>query len=132
MIQSGISPAIRHEPTAPSGDFAARMRRALELDPLNEFNRSFYGWHLNYVRRYDEAIPIFRSLLATGPNKASNYLGLWGAYYRKGLYSEALTAAKGYFLTVGDSAFAEALGSGEGEEAYRAGDPHCTYVCARG
>ena len=102
-------------------EWEPQIKRALELDPLNEFNRSFYGWHLNYVRRYDEAIPIFRSLLATGPNKASNYLGLWGAYYRKQLYDEALTAARGYFLTIGDSAFAESLGAGGGETAYRTG-----------
>src|SRR5258707_1036671 len=28
------------------------IQRALELDPLNEFNRTFYGWQLNYVGRY--------------------------------------------------------------------------------
>jgi TolB-like protein len=96
------------------------MRRALELDPLNDFNRSFYGWHLNYQRRYDEAIPIFQQLLPTGPNKASNYLGLWGAYYRKGMYAEALAAARDYFVAAGDGEFAEALGTGRDAAAYRA------------
>ena len=67
-------------------DWNREMQRALELDPLNDFNRSYYGWHLNYLRRYDEAIPIFQQLLPSGPNKASNYLGLWGAYFRKGRY----------------------------------------------
>ena len=62
------------------------MQPALELDPLNDFNRSFYGWHLNYLRRYGEAIPIVEQLLPSGPNKASNYLGLWGAYFRTGRY----------------------------------------------
>ena len=65
------------------------MQRALELDPLNDFNRSFYGWHLNYLRRYGEAIPIFEQLLPSGPNKASNYLGLWGAFFRTGRYEDA-------------------------------------------
>lgn len=97
------------------------VQRALELDPLNDFKKSFYGWHLNYLRRYDEAIPIFQKLLPTGPNKASNYLGLWGAYYKKGMYDEALAAAKDYFVAIGDRKFADALGTGGGKVAYRAG-----------
>ncbi len=92
---------------------------ALELDPLNDFKKSFYGWQLNYAGRYDEAIPLFKALLLTGPNKASNYLGLWGAYYKKGKYDEALTAAKEYYLMIGDREFADALGSGSEEPAYR-------------
>jgi len=96
------------------------MQRALELDPLNDFNRSFYGWHLNYQRRYDEAIPIFQQLLPTGPNKASNYLGLWGAYHRKRMYAEALAAARNYFVAAGDGEFSEALGTGRDAAAYRA------------
>jgi eukaryotic-like serine/threonine-protein kinase len=96
------------------------MQRGLELDPLNEFQRSFYGWHLNYLRRYDEAIPIFLKLLPSGPNRASNYLGLWGAYYRKRMYPEAVNAAKEYFVATGDRDFADALGSGADVATYRA------------
>ena len=96
------------------------MQRGLELDPLNDFHRSFYGWHLNYLRRYDEAIPLFQKLLQAGPNRGSNYLGLWGAYYRKGRYADALDAARAHFLTTGDKAFADALVSGADLNAYRA------------
>jgi TolB-like protein len=97
------------------------IHRALELDPLNDFNWSFYGWQLNYVGRYDEAIPIFKRLLPTGPNKATNYLGLWGAYYRKGMYDEALASAREYFAAAGDGEFINALGAGGNAAAYRAG-----------
>jgi eukaryotic-like serine/threonine-protein kinase len=97
------------------------IHRALELDPLNDFNWSFYGWQLNYVGRYDEAIPIFKRLLPTGPNKATNYLGLWGAYYRKGMYNEALASARDYFAAAGDGEFIHALGAGGDGAAYRAG-----------
>jgi tetratricopeptide (TPR) repeat protein len=97
------------------------MQRALELDPLNDFNWSFYGWHLNYLGRYDEAIPIFQRLLPTGPNKATNYLGLWGAYHRKGMYDRAVASAKGYFASAGDGEFVDALGVGADATAYRAG-----------
>ncbi|MFQ5778048.1 MAG: tetratricopeptide repeat protein, partial [Terriglobia bacterium] len=101
-------------------EWKQEIQRARELDPLNDFKESFYGWHLNYLRRYDEAIPIFQKLLSTGPNKASNYLGLWGAYYKKGMYDEALSAARGYFEAISEQEFADALGTGHGEAAYRA------------
>jgi tetratricopeptide (TPR) repeat protein len=76
---------------------------------------------LNYVGRYDEAIPIFKRLLPTGPSKATNYLGLWGAYYRKGMYNEALASARDYFSAAGDGEFIHALGAGGDGAAYRAG-----------
>jgi eukaryotic-like serine/threonine-protein kinase len=101
-------------------DWNREMQRALELDPLNDFNRSFYGWHLNYRHRYDEAIAIFRSLLPGGPNKASNYLGLWGAHFRKGQYAEALNAAHEYFVAAGDGEFAALLGTAKDRAEYRA------------
>jgi len=101
-------------------EWQREIQRARELDPLNDFKESFYGWHLNYLHRYDEAIPIFQKLLPTGPNKASNYLGLWGAYYKKGMYGEALTAAKDYFVATGERDFADALGAGQGKAVYRA------------
>jgi serine/threonine protein kinase/tetratricopeptide (TPR) repeat protein len=96
------------------------MLRGLELDPLNDFQRSFYGWHLNYLQRYDEAIATFQKLLPAGPNKASNYLGLWGAYHRKRMFPEALEAAKQYFSTTNDSAFADALSPATDLTTYRA------------
>jgi TolB-like protein len=99
-------------------DAKREMQRALELDPLDEFIWSFYGWHLNYLGRYDEAIPIFQRLLPTGPNKASNHLGLWGAYFRKGMYKEALSSAREYFVAAGDGEFAGALGTGSDRTSY--------------
>ena len=101
-------------------DWEREIQRALELDPLNDFNRSFYGWHLNYLHRYGEAIPIFQQLLPSGPNKGSNYLGLWGAYFRTGRYADAIRAARGYFEAAGDGEFASALGTGQDRTAYRA------------
>ena len=101
-------------------DWDREIHRALELDPLNEFNQTYYGWHLNYQRRYDEAIPIFERLLPTGPNKAANYLGLWGAFYRKGQYDRAIASAKSYFENAGDAAFAAMLGTAADAASYRA------------
>jgi TolB-like protein/Tfp pilus assembly protein PilF len=100
-------------------EWQPEISRALELDPLNQYKQSFYGWHLNYLHRYDEAIPIFQKLLPTGPNKASNYLGLWGAFYEQGKFDDAITAAKGYFTAIGEQRFADALGSGGEDAAYK-------------
>ena len=74
----------------------------------------------HFLRRYGEAIPIFEQLLPSGPNKASNYLGLWGAYFRTGRYEDALRAARDYFEAAGDGEFATALGTGQDRAAYRA------------
>ena len=95
------------------------MQRGVELDPLNDFHRSFYGWHLNYLQRYDEAIPLFQKLLQAGPNRGSNYLGLWGAYYRKGVTPRPSTRHENSLAT-GDKPFADALVSGADLNAYRA------------
>jgi serine/threonine protein kinase/tetratricopeptide (TPR) repeat protein len=100
-------------------EWKMQIERARELDPLNDFTESFYGWQLNYQHRYDEAIAVFQKLLPTGPNKASNYLGLWGAYYKKGMYDEAVAEARNYFAAIGEPQFADALGSVRGQTAYR-------------
>jgi serine/threonine protein kinase/tetratricopeptide (TPR) repeat protein len=107
--------------TGRAAEWQREITRALELDPLNSFNRSFYGWHLNFRGRYDEAIAVFSELLPTGPNKASNYYGLWGAYYRKAEWAAAAAAARDYYLTIGDRAFADAIGIARDEASYRAG-----------
>jgi TolB-like protein/Tfp pilus assembly protein PilF len=100
-------------------EWERESRRAQELDPLNDFNRSFYGWQLNYRHRYDEAIALFQKLLPTAPNKGSNYLGLWGAYYRKGDYAPAIAAAREYFNATGDKDLAQLLGPARDLTTYR-------------
>ncbi len=102
-------------------EWEREIRRALELDPLNSFNKSFYGWHLNFRGRYDEAIVVFNELLPTVPNKASIYYGLWGAHYRKSQWGAAATAARDYYLAIGDRAFADAIGVARDDGSYRAG-----------
>lgn len=56
-------------------DWDLEMQRALELDPLNDFIRSFYGWQLNYLRRYGEAIPIFEHCC---PADRTRHRTTWG------------------------------------------------------
>ena len=55
---------------------------------------------------------MFQQFLPTGPNKAANHLGLWGAYFRKGQSENALRSARDYFEAAGDGEFVAALGTG--------------------
>lgn len=100
-------------------EWKREIDRALELDPLNDFYRSFYGWQLDFVGRYDEAIVLFQKLLPTAPNVSTVHLGLWGAYHRKGMYEQALASAKNYFVSAGDGEYAGTLRPGRDAASYR-------------
>ncbi len=99
-------------------EWKPEIERALELDPLNFFIQCFFGWQLVYLHRYDEAIERLRRTLRAEPNFSSAHLGLWGAFYQKGVYEEALTEAKAFFAVLGDSEIAEALSQGDGAADY--------------
>lgn len=94
------------------------MERALELDPLNPFLHCFRGWHLVYLHRFDEAIAQLQNVLNVDPNFSSVHLGLWGAFYRKRMYGDALKAARGFFRALDDGEAEAALTRGETEEGY--------------
>jgi Tfp pilus assembly protein PilF len=89
---------------------------ALELDPLNFLFRCFHGWHLVYLRRYDEAIAQLEQTLETEPNYPAAHLGLWGAFYKKGEYSNALREAGTFFGLLGDQHLSNIL-TGDRDEA---------------
>ncbi len=101
------------------GDFLISMRRskeglveierALELDPFNLLLQCFFGWNLVYLRRYDEAIAQLRKTLSREPNSAAAHLGLWGAFWQKQMYEEALAEAQSYHTLLGYSEVAEVL-----------------------
>jgi tetratricopeptide (TPR) repeat protein len=91
---------------------SAERERALELDPFSSFFRCFFGWHLVYLGRYDDAIAELRETLRSEPHFPSAHLGLWGAYYRKRMFEEALEQARKFFAALGDSKVEESLTSG--------------------
>src|SRR5262249_13734660 len=82
---------------------------ALELDPLNFLFRCFHGWHLVYLRRYDEAIVQLQRTLETEPNYPAVHLGLWGAFYKKGEYADALREARTFFHLLADQRVSDIL-----------------------
>jgi eukaryotic-like serine/threonine-protein kinase len=99
-------------------EWKAEMERCLQLDPLNFFFQCFQGWHLLYLGRYDEAIAQLRENLRTEPNFPAAHLALWGAFYRKGMYKEALEEATTFFALLGDREVAGALQEAAGEARY--------------
>jgi serine/threonine protein kinase/tetratricopeptide (TPR) repeat protein len=97
------------------------IQRARELDPFNLFIHCFYGWLLVFVRRYDEAISQLHKVLATEPGFSSAHMGLWGAFYKKGMPAEALAEARQFFRVLGDYEVEEALGRGCAKGGYAGG-----------
>jgi eukaryotic-like serine/threonine-protein kinase len=100
-------------------DWEREIHRALELDPMSYFFQCFYGWHLVYVGRYDEAILQIQKVLATQPDYSSAHLGLWGAFYKKGMEKEAVQEAERFFGALGDQEIVRALQEGYREAGYR-------------
>lgn len=92
------------------------IHRSLDLDPFNPFFQCFYGWHLVYLRRYDEAMTQFRNVLTTQPDFSSAHMGLWGAFYKQQMFPEALGEARKFFAVLGDNEVERAL-----ERGYAAG-----------
>ncbi|HYA63157.1 MAG TPA: protein kinase [Candidatus Sulfotelmatobacter sp.] len=99
-------------------EWKPEIERALELDPLNFFTQCFFGWQLVYLRRHDEAIEQLQKVLRTEPNFPAAHQGLWGAFYQKRRYEEALLEAKNFFNLLGDHEIAEALECGHAGAGY--------------
>ena len=109
-------------------EWQREIQRALALDPMSSFTRTFYGWHLIYLGRYDQAIQELQKVLASQPGFPSAYMGLWGAYYKKGMKAEALRAATMFFEAIHDQEVAAALGIGYLQGGYSEGMEHAANV----
>ncbi len=104
--------------TKRESEWRREIQRTLELDPLNPFFQCFYGWHLVYLGRHDEAIAQLRKVLDANPEFSSAHLGLWGAYYKKGMRGEALDEARRFFAVLGDHEVEAALSRGYAARDY--------------
>ena len=51
-------------------------------------------------------------MLATQPDYSSAHLGLWGAFYKKGMEEEAVQEAERFFGALGDQEVVRALREG--------------------
>ena len=99
-------------------EWKTHIERTLELDPLNFFFQCFYGWHLFYLCRYDEAIAELHKALKAEPNLPPAHLRLWGAFYGKGMYEEAVAEARTFFEVLGDKEVVQALQRGYIDTGY--------------
>jgi len=100
-------------------DWETESQRTLALDPLYFFWRTFYGWQLTYLGRYDEAIQALQTALASKPDSSSAHLGLWVAYFKKDMPNEAFASAVHFFEDLNDRETVDALHSGFAAAGYR-------------
>ncbi len=105
-------------------EWQREIDRALELDPMNFFTLCFYGWHLTYVGRYDEAIQTMQKAAAS-QDFSSVHMGLWCAYHKKQMNAEAVQEAKRFFSTLHDTEAVDIL-----EKGYSAGGYRMAVKCA--
>ena len=96
----------------------AQAERASELDPFNSLFQGIYGNVLLHMRRYDDAIVRFRNALRTSPNDPVGNAGLWESFHMKGMYEEALAAAKAFFTGIGLAMLEEVMMQGYAEAGY--------------
>jgi eukaryotic-like serine/threonine-protein kinase len=114
-----------------NAEWEREIQQALTLDPMNSFQRCFYGWHLIYVGRYDEAIDVLQKIAVAQPNFSSVHMGLWGAYYKKQMPQEAMDEAIRFFEALNDQESVAALQSGYRTGGYRAGMKRAADTLAR-
>jgi len=101
-------------------EWESEVQQAMNLDPMNFFWRCFYGWHLTYLGRYDEAIDSLQKVVSTQPNFSSAHLGLWGAYFKKHMEKEAFEEAVKFYEALPDQeAIVAALKTGYQQAGYR-------------
>lgn len=102
-----------------NAEWETEIHRTFSLDPLYFFWRTFYGWHLTYLGRYDEAISILQNVLTTNPEFSSAHLGLWVAYFKKNMDNEAFASAIRFFEILKDQETVDALHAGFAAGGYR-------------
>ncbi len=97
---------------------ADKIKRALELDPLNPLCQSILGGHLLFTRQYDEAIEQYRRTLKIEPGNTMVHNGLWAAFHHKDMFEDAFEEMKKYFSALGDTEAVEILDEVYAEGGY--------------
>jgi TolB-like protein/Tfp pilus assembly protein PilF/predicted Ser/Thr protein kinase len=96
----------------------AQMEQALALDPLNFMYLSYYGISLERSRMLDEAIVQYQKGIDLAPDFIDAISGLMHCYHQKGMYREALEAARRLFVIRGEHEVLEALERGNADGGY--------------
>ncbi|MEJ2636744.1 MAG: protein kinase [Calditrichia bacterium] len=103
-----------------SDEAIAQAKMALELDPLNSLIQGVCANTFAFARRYDDVIVHSRSALRTSPHDPIGHQLLWEAFHSKGLYEDAFTEARAYFIGLGMTEIAKAMNQGYDEGGYPA------------
>jgi TolB-like protein/Tfp pilus assembly protein PilF len=94
-----------------SEEAVARMKQAVELEPLSILINACLGQILYLARRYDEAIEQLERAIEMDPNFYSPYIWLALAYAQKGTYEKAMETVRGLTTSrAGGKAAKAALG----------------------
>jgi tetratricopeptide (TPR) repeat protein len=83
--------------------------KALELDPYNPLFKGIYGLTLLMTGRIDDALAQADHALKISPADAPANSIRWEALHLKGMYTEALEAAKTFYATLGLAPIAELM-----------------------
>jgi tetratricopeptide (TPR) repeat protein len=70
----------------------AESKRAVELDPFNEYLTACLGWHKLYARQYDQAREQAQKALQMEPDDDWAHTVLGWAYEQKSMYEPAIVA----------------------------------------
>ena len=98
----------------------AEMTRARELDPMSPLANTDVGWVYLRARRYDEAIKQMQRTFELEPDFGAARACLERAYRMKGMYQEALDAARQALARAGATADElAALDTGDAAEGMR-------------
>jgi len=75
-----------------ANESVAESKRAVELDPFNEYLTACLGWHKVYARQYDQAMEQAQKALKMAPDDAWAQIILGWAYEQKSMYEPAIEA----------------------------------------
>ncbi len=70
------------------------IKRALDLDPHSPVYQVNYGMALFHLGHDDAAIAVWQKLLRTDPDFTLTHAWLWNAFYKKGMYAQAIAEAR--------------------------------------
>jgi tetratricopeptide (TPR) repeat protein len=95
------------------------IEACLKLDPYNPFFKCFYGWHLLFAERFEESVQPLRKAISDQPSLSAARLGLWGAFYRRGMHAQAIKEACEFFMSRGEPDVADTLAREYRRHEYR-------------
>jgi Tfp pilus assembly protein PilF len=95
-----------------------QAERAVAIEPLDTYPRSFYALALLFARRYDEALAQADQVLRAQPGNAVALGAVLSSQHMKQRYADVITAQATYYVEVGRPELADAIKKGYAESGY--------------